>query len=196
MLTGLAPPTGGDAYLLGYSIASQMHHVRKTLGVCPQVCTHIPLPQCTLLLFSPLILQFPGHPPTPSIHSSVPLPLSYLRPLTTCMHTLARRPLPTILTVHLQHDVIWPDLSVYDHLYLFAGLKGVPFDEVRDRVNKMIEEVGLTEKRNFKYVSLPSTTFLPLSPSHQTLLLRPTSSNFFALVRLPHFYLSTRHFPL
>lgn len=41
MLTGLIPPSGGDAFLLDYSIRSQMNHARKSLGVCPQV--HFPL---------------------------------------------------------------------------------------------------------------------------------------------------------
>ncbi|GAM22430.1 hypothetical protein SAMD00019534_056050 [Acytostelium subglobosum LB1] len=36
MLTGLLPPTDGDAFVQGYSIQRQMNSVRRTLGVCPQ----------------------------------------------------------------------------------------------------------------------------------------------------------------
>ena len=30
-----------------------------------------------------------------------------------------------------QHDVLWDDLTVQEHLEFFAGLKGVPNDKVR-----------------------------------------------------------------
>eukprot|EP01134_Creolimax_fragrantissima_P001244 CFRG1244T1 len=36
MLSGLFPPTSGDAYVNGYSIRRQMPKVRKSLGLCPQ----------------------------------------------------------------------------------------------------------------------------------------------------------------
>jgi ATP-binding cassette subfamily A (ABC1) protein 3 len=48
-----------------------------------------------------------------------------------------------------QHDVIWPELSVYDHLFLYAGLKGVPYRQIKKAVNELIAEIGLEEKRNF-----------------------------------------------
>lgn len=48
-----------------------------------------------------------------------------------------------------QHDVIWPELSVYDHLYLYAGLKGVPRHRIQKEVDNMIDEIGLKEKRLF-----------------------------------------------
>lgn len=83
MLTGLLPVTGGEAYVEGYSIRSQIHLVRKSLGVCPQ------------------------------------------------------------------HDVIWNQLTVYDHLHLYAGLKGVPYNQITKTVKKMITDIGLTEKKHF-----------------------------------------------
>lgn len=83
MLTGLLPVTDGDAYVHGYSIRSQIHLVRKSLGVCPQ------------------------------------------------------------------HDVIWNQLTVYDHLHLYAGLKGVPYKQITKTVKKMITDIGLTEKKHF-----------------------------------------------
>ncbi len=48
-----------------------------------------------------------------------------------------------------QHDVIWPELTVYDHLVLYAGIKGVPSEKIKDTAEDMIEELGMSEKRNF-----------------------------------------------
>lgn len=36
MLTGLYPPTSGDAWVNGYSVSTQMQQIRHGLGVCPQ----------------------------------------------------------------------------------------------------------------------------------------------------------------
>lgn len=48
-----------------------------------------------------------------------------------------------------QQDVIWPELTVFDHLYLYAGLKGVPLKMIQSTVDDLIEEIGLNEKRLF-----------------------------------------------
>lgn len=45
-----------------------------------------------------------------------------------------------------QHDVLWDDLTVKEHLELYAGLKGVPRSKVDDAVAEIIKDVGLTEK--------------------------------------------------
>lgn len=37
MLTGLIPPSSGDALIDGKSILSQMPEIRLSLGICPQV---------------------------------------------------------------------------------------------------------------------------------------------------------------
>ena len=37
MMTGLLQATGGDAVVLGKSILTEMHSIRKEMGVCPQV---------------------------------------------------------------------------------------------------------------------------------------------------------------
>jgi len=47
-----------------------------------------------------------------------------------------------------QHDVLWPTLSVEEHLRLFAQLKGVAADRVKDEVDAMIEAVKMNEKRD------------------------------------------------
>jgi len=80
MLTGMLPPTSGDAIIDGYSVKEDLDAVRSIIGVCPQ------------------------------------------------------------------HDVLWDDLSVTEHLELFAALKGVAPDDIDAEVSKLIIEVGLTEK--------------------------------------------------
>ncbi|EGG24652.1 ABC transporter A family protein [Cavenderia fasciculata] len=80
MLTGLIPCTDGDALVNGYSIQTQMDHVRRTLGVCPQ------------------------------------------------------------------HDIIWKQLTVYEHLCIYAGLKGISGKEIEKQAIFMAKEVGLEEK--------------------------------------------------
>jgi ATP-binding cassette subfamily A (ABC1) protein 2 len=37
MLTGLYPPTSGDATLYGHSIVTSLEEVQRKIGVCPQV---------------------------------------------------------------------------------------------------------------------------------------------------------------
>jgi ATP-binding cassette, subfamily A (ABC1), member 3 len=51
-----------------------------------------------------------------------------------------------VMGVCPQHDVLWDDLTVKEHLNFFAGLKGVPKEKIADSVAKIIAEVGLTEK--------------------------------------------------
>ena len=36
VVTGLYPPSSGDAFMLGSSITSDMPAIRKKMGVCPQ----------------------------------------------------------------------------------------------------------------------------------------------------------------
>ncbi|CAK4506217.1 unnamed protein product [Aphanomyces euteiches] len=47
-----------------------------------------------------------------------------------------------------QHDVLYDELTVEQHLQLYAALKNVAPSEVEDQVTHMINEVGLTEKRH------------------------------------------------
>ncbi|KAF9429796.1 ATP-binding cassette sub- A member 5 [Entomortierella beljakovae] len=44
-----------------------------------------------------------------------------------------------------QFDVLWPKLTVRDHLQLFARIKGVESSQVNAAVDQMIEEMGLSE---------------------------------------------------
>jgi ATP-binding cassette subfamily A (ABC1) protein 3 len=45
-----------------------------------------------------------------------------------------------------QHDVLWPSLTVSEHLELFAALKGVPPERVATEAAASLAMVGLTEK--------------------------------------------------
>ncbi|GMF11425.1 unnamed protein product [Phytophthora lilii] len=82
MLTGLIPPTAGDATLYGCSIKHDFQQLRRVIGICPQ------------------------------------------------------------------HDVLFQDLTVEEHLLLFATMKHVPRANVQSSVDKMVEDVGLTEIRH------------------------------------------------
>ena len=84
MLTGMLPPTAGDACVYGKSIVADMPGVRKDIGFCPQ------------------------------------------------------------------HDVLYPALTVHEHLSMFASLKGIPKGEVEAVVMSKIAEVGLTEKVHYQ----------------------------------------------
>ncbi|CAE7832513.1 ABCA1, partial [Symbiodinium microadriaticum] len=84
MLTGLIPPTSGDAIIEGKRLSTDMQQIRQSLGVCPQ------------------------------------------------------------------HDILFPDLTVLQHLQMFATFKGVPSAQVEEAAQKMIREVGLKEKTNVK----------------------------------------------
>ena len=46
-----------------------------------------------------------------------------------------------------QHDILYPLLTVEEHLILFARFKGVPNSQLQQEVESMIQIVGLTEKR-------------------------------------------------
>ncbi|RLN50687.1 hypothetical protein BBJ28_00003089 [Nothophytophthora sp. Chile5] len=82
MLTGLIPPTSGDATLYGCSIKNDFQELRRVIGICPQ------------------------------------------------------------------HDVLFEDLTVQEHLLLFGTMKNVSRDELQNSVDKMVEDVGLTEIRH------------------------------------------------
>jgi ATP-binding cassette subfamily A (ABC1) protein 3 len=79
VLTGLVPPTAGDAWMHGLSIKTDLAAIRQTMGVCPQ------------------------------------------------------------------HDVLWPDLTVEEHLLFFGAMKGVGAGALREAVRKVVREVGLED---------------------------------------------------
>jgi len=53
-----------------------------------------------------------------------------------------------VLGVCPQHDVLFPDLTVAEHLRIMARVKGVPNAEIEDALAEIIALVGITEKVN------------------------------------------------
>eukprot|EP01036_Dinobryon_divergens_P035789 gene35789-46440_t len=53
----------------------------------------------------------------------------------------------SIIGVCPQHDILFPELTVEEHLSMFATFKGCPYTKLKAEVEKMIQSVGLTEKR-------------------------------------------------
>ncbi|XP_072454006.1 phospholipid-transporting ATPase ABCA3-like isoform X2 [Notamacropus eugenii] len=82
MLTGLYPPTSGQAYINGFEITRDMSQIRKNLGLCPQ------------------------------------------------------------------HDLLFDYLTVAEHLYFFAMLKGLSRKKLKSEIDHMLTIFNLEEKRN------------------------------------------------
>ncbi|KAL4429304.1 hypothetical protein ABPG74_002290 [Tetrahymena malaccensis] len=59
-----------------------------------------------------------------------------------------------IMGVCPQHDILFDDLTVKEHLELFSNLKGVPQNEQEKAIQKIIQDVDLTEKTNYLSKSL------------------------------------------
>ncbi|XP_057438072.1 ABC transporter A family member 1 isoform X2 [Lotus japonicus] len=59
-----------------------------------------------------------------------------------------------VLGVCPQHDILFPELTVREHLELFAALKGVEVDSLEGVVANMVDEVGLADKVNSVVSSL------------------------------------------
>ncbi|KAJ0177199.1 hypothetical protein K1T71_007208 [Dendrolimus kikuchii] len=47
-----------------------------------------------------------------------------------------------------QHNVLFPDLTVAEHIIFYSRLKGVPINRLRDEVNHFVKLLELDEKRN------------------------------------------------
>ncbi|XP_051692146.2 phospholipid-transporting ATPase ABCA3 isoform X2 [Oryctolagus cuniculus] len=82
MLTGLFPPTSGQAYISGYEISQDMPQIRKSLGLCPQ------------------------------------------------------------------HDVLFDNLTVEEHLSFYAQLKGLSPHKCPEEVKQMLHVLSLEDKRD------------------------------------------------
>merc|ERR1712023_422437 len=84
MLTGLFPPSRGNAIVSGFDLRKELKLIYDVMGICPQF------------------------------------------------------------------DITWPDLNIEDHLYFYARLKGLSKEIEKEAVNKLIEEVGLTDAAKLK----------------------------------------------
>ncbi|CAN0449923.1 unnamed protein product, partial [Scytosiphon promiscuus] len=47
-----------------------------------------------------------------------------------------------------QHDILYPDLTVREHLRMYAVLKSVPRSRLQATIRATLSDVGLTEKEN------------------------------------------------
>eukprot|EP00842_Homolaphlyctis_polyrhiza_P000564 jgi/Hompol1/1508/HPOL_000597-RA len=77
MLSGLTPPTSGDALIYNLSAKYQTQSIRKIMGICPQ------------------------------------------------------------------HDILFDDLTAREHIQLYAGLKGIPHDQIKALIEERLEAVRL-----------------------------------------------------
>ena len=48
-----------------------------------------------------------------------------------------------------QFDLVWPQLTVEEHLRFYARLKGIPSKQLQKRIREAIEEVNLTKFKDF-----------------------------------------------
>ncbi|XP_075973502.1 ATP binding cassette subfamily A member 3 [Anticarsia gemmatalis] len=82
MLTGMVPPTSGNALINGYSIVNETAMARKSLGICPQ------------------------------------------------------------------HNVLFPDLTVAEHIIFYSRLKGIHGNKINEEVDHFVKLLELEEKRD------------------------------------------------
>lgn len=64
-----------------------------------------------------------------------------------CSITTSRVEARRHLGIAMQQDIIWDDINVEDHLYLFGKLRGCRGEELRCAVEKMLHSLGFPEKR-------------------------------------------------
>ena len=48
-----------------------------------------------------------------------------------------------MLGVCPQHDVLWGDLTAYEHMQLFGYLKNIPKEKMAEEIQSLLEEVQL-----------------------------------------------------
>lgn len=127
MLTGLTAPTSGTALINGRDVGRDMAAIRNSLGVCPQVTTLLERVCVCVCLWVGMDRWGDG----------TGVMLTFLLSLRVPAQPFARP----------QHDVLWGDLTVEEHLSLFAAFKGMDAKAIPAAVEEMVREVGLTEKR-------------------------------------------------
>lgn len=77
-----------------------------------------------------------------------------------------------LLGVCPQHDVLFPELTVYQTLLIFAALKDVPFFKAGGVVDQIIVEAGLEEKKNARTKTLSGGQKVCIRPTSWELVTR------------------------
>jgi ABC-type multidrug transport system ATPase subunit len=49
-----------------------------------------------------------------------------------------------------QFDILWQEITAYQHLHLFASLKGIPAEEIESAIIDLLEMVGLSKETHNK----------------------------------------------
>lgn len=53
-----------------------------------------------------------------------------------------------------QHSALWDELTVMEHLLIFAGIRGLDRDEVKPTLSALLHEVGLADRAHFQAKAL------------------------------------------
>jgi len=53
-----------------------------------------------------------------------------------------------IMGICPQHNILFPKLTVREHLSIFADFKGMPRNEVKDEINQLLKDLNLEDKQN------------------------------------------------
>lgn len=128
ILTGLFPPTSGTAYILGKDIRTELSAIRQNLGVCPQ----------HNVLFSMYVHTTPDR-------------LS--KHLSKKSHVCTRG---TFVASFVVIFCFYPvsRLTVEEHIWFYARLKGLPEERVKAEMEQIVNDVGLPHKRTSRTSTL------------------------------------------
>ena len=53
-----------------------------------------------------------------------------------------------IIGVCPQFDLLWPQLTAYEHLELFSGIRDIPKDKMEEEIRTRLEEVSLWDVKD------------------------------------------------
>ncbi|CAJ0965412.1 unnamed protein product [Ranitomeya imitator] len=146
ILTGLFPPTSGTAYIMGKDIRTELNSIRQNLGVCPQ----------HNVLFDMRVLWRTENELQSNIAASMQ-PAATLQRYRQRSGSLQRRCLVAgeLSRTALQRPTmpvtrVNIGLTVEEHIWFYARLKGLSEDKVKAEMEQMINDVGLPNKKKSK----------------------------------------------
>jgi ABC-type multidrug transport system ATPase subunit len=144
-------------YKLGASDAMEVHTLRKTFstGLCGRGNVKVAVDGLSLKVQESQILALLGHngagkSTTINMLTGLLEPdqgNAYFYGLTITEDLDAIR---NILGVCPQHDVLWGDLTAYEHMQLFGHLKGIPRENMATEIQALLDEVQLNHVANHR----------------------------------------------